>query len=84
MAACQLLLEITTFLRETFPYMPRPRPEPLVVSGQWKQEREMCRQSHCVLCLSEEREAGITQGNECLMQRERSHCLLGRWAGHIK
>ncbi|OXB77448.1 UNVERIFIED_CONTAM: hypothetical protein H355_005157 [Colinus virginianus] len=30
MAACQLLLEITTFLRETFPYMPRPRPEPLV------------------------------------------------------
>ncbi|XP_067404844.1 protein unc-80 homolog isoform X3 [Emydura macquarii macquarii] len=30
MAACQLLLEITTFLRETFPYMPRPRTEPLV------------------------------------------------------
>ncbi|GAB0191789.1 protein unc-80 [Grus japonensis] len=30
MAACQLLLEITTFLRETFPYMPRPRMEPLV------------------------------------------------------
>uniref|UniRef100_G1MYI1 Unc-80 homolog, NALCN channel complex subunit n=1 Tax=Meleagris gallopavo TaxID=9103 RepID=G1MYI1_MELGA len=30
MAACQLLLEVTTFLRETFPYMPRPRPEPLV------------------------------------------------------
>ncbi|RMC18350.1 hypothetical protein DUI87_04236 [Hirundo rustica rustica] len=30
MAACQLLLEITTFLRETFPYMPRPRPEPLL------------------------------------------------------
>ncbi|KAJ7413858.1 protein unc-80 isoform X1 [Pitangus sulphuratus] len=30
MAACQLLLEITTFLRETFPYMPRPRTEPLM------------------------------------------------------
>ncbi|KFQ63758.1 Protein unc-80, partial [Pelecanus crispus] len=30
MAACQLLLEITTFLRETFPNMPRPRTEPLV------------------------------------------------------
>ncbi|XP_069471989.1 protein unc-80 homolog isoform X5 [Ambystoma mexicanum] len=30
MAACQLLLEITTFLRETFPCMPRPRTEPLV------------------------------------------------------
>ena len=32
MAACQLLLEITTFLRETFPCLPRPRAEPLVVS----------------------------------------------------
>lgn len=32
MAACQLLLEITTFLRETFPCLPRPRTEPLVVS----------------------------------------------------
>ncbi|MGH0120631.1 UNVERIFIED_CONTAM: hypothetical protein FKN15_009996 [Acipenser sinensis] len=30
MAACQLLLEITTFLRETFPCLPRPRAEPLV------------------------------------------------------
>ncbi|TKS64901.1 Protein unc-80 -like protein [Collichthys lucidus] len=30
MAACQLLLEITTFLRETFPCLPRPRTEPLV------------------------------------------------------
>ncbi|KFZ46620.1 Protein unc-80, partial [Antrostomus carolinensis] len=30
MAACQLLLEITTFLRETFPSLPRPRTEPLV------------------------------------------------------
>ncbi|KFQ90946.1 Protein unc-80, partial [Nipponia nippon] len=30
MAACQLLLEITTFLRETFAYMPRQRTEPLV------------------------------------------------------
>lgn len=36
MAACQLLLEITTFLRETFPYMPRPRTEPLVVSELYK------------------------------------------------
>lgn len=34
MAACQLLLEITTFLRETFPCLPRPRTEPLVVSSQ--------------------------------------------------
>lgn len=33
MAACQLLLEITTFLRETFPCLPRPRTEPLVVSS---------------------------------------------------
>lgn len=33
MAACQLLLEITTFLRETFPCLPRPRTEPLVVSA---------------------------------------------------
>lgn len=33
MAACQLLLEITTFLRETFPCLPRPRMEPLVVSS---------------------------------------------------
>lgn len=32
MAACQLLLEITTFLRETFPCLPCPRTEPLVVS----------------------------------------------------
>lgn len=32
MAACQLLLEITTFLRETFPCLPRPRTEPQVVS----------------------------------------------------
>jgi hypothetical protein len=32
MAACQLLLEITTFLRETFSCLPRPRTEPLVVS----------------------------------------------------
>lgn len=31
MSACQLLLEITTFLRETFPCLPRPRTEPLVV-----------------------------------------------------
>ncbi|XP_068101280.1 protein unc-80 homolog isoform X5 [Hyperolius riggenbachi] len=30
MSACQLLLEITTFLRETFPCLPRPRAEPLV------------------------------------------------------
>ncbi|XP_074154930.1 protein unc-80 homolog isoform X9 [Sminthopsis crassicaudata] len=30
MAACQLLLEITTFLRETFSCLPRPRTEPLV------------------------------------------------------
>ncbi|XP_046704530.1 protein unc-80 homolog isoform X4 [Silurus meridionalis] len=30
MSACQLLLEITTFLRETFPCLPRPRTEPLV------------------------------------------------------
>nr|XP_054603628.1 protein unc-80 homolog isoform X2 [Nothobranchius furzeri] len=30
MAACQLLLEITTFLRETFPCLSRPRTEPLV------------------------------------------------------
>ncbi|CDQ90015.1 unnamed protein product [Oncorhynchus mykiss] len=30
MAACQLLLEITTFLRETFPCLPRPRTEPQV------------------------------------------------------
>ncbi|XP_029696082.1 protein unc-80 homolog isoform X11 [Takifugu rubripes] len=30
MAACQLLLEITTFQRETFPCLPRPRTEPLV------------------------------------------------------
>ncbi|XP_032879501.1 protein unc-80 homolog isoform X3 [Amblyraja radiata] len=30
MAACQLLLEITTFLRETFPCLPRPRTEPPV------------------------------------------------------
>uniref|UniRef100_A0A6I8NR22 Unc-80 homolog, NALCN channel complex subunit n=1 Tax=Ornithorhynchus anatinus TaxID=9258 RepID=A0A6I8NR22_ORNAN len=30
MAACQLLLEITTFLRETFACLPRPRTEPLV------------------------------------------------------
>ncbi|XP_041056206.1 protein unc-80 homolog [Carcharodon carcharias] len=30
MAACQLLLEITTFLRETFPCLPRPRTEPLI------------------------------------------------------
>uniref|UniRef100_A0A3Q3N760 Unc-80 homolog, NALCN channel complex subunit n=1 Tax=Mastacembelus armatus TaxID=205130 RepID=A0A3Q3N760_9TELE len=30
MAACQLLLEITTFLRETFPCLPRPRTENLV------------------------------------------------------
>ncbi|XP_063072865.1 protein unc-80 homolog [Engraulis encrasicolus] len=30
MAACQLLLEITTFLRETFPCLPRPRTEPLL------------------------------------------------------
>ncbi|KAK7808763.1 hypothetical protein U0070_002327, partial [Myodes glareolus] len=29
MAACQLLLEITTFLRETFSCLPRPRAEPL-------------------------------------------------------
>ncbi|XP_041433161.1 protein unc-80 homolog isoform X16 [Xenopus laevis] len=29
MSACQLLLEITTFLRETFPCLPRPRAEPL-------------------------------------------------------
>ncbi|XP_075808078.1 protein unc-80 homolog isoform X5 [Microtus pennsylvanicus] len=29
MAACQLLLEITTFLRETFSCLPRPRTEPL-------------------------------------------------------
>uniref|UniRef100_UPI00358FE682 protein unc-80 homolog n=1 Tax=Myxine glutinosa TaxID=7769 RepID=UPI00358FE682 len=28
MAACQLLLEITSFLRETFPVLPRPRTEP--------------------------------------------------------
>lgn len=33
MAACQLLLEITTFLRETFPCLPRPRTEPLVVGS---------------------------------------------------
>lgn len=64
MAACQLLLEITTFLRETFPYMPRPRTEPLVVSELWKLERETCPQSHCALCLSEEGFDGvITQGN---------------------
>ncbi|KAB0399072.1 hypothetical protein E2I00_002605 [Balaenoptera physalus] len=30
MAACQLLLEITTFLRETFSCLPRPRTEPLM------------------------------------------------------
>ncbi|KAM6945754.1 LOW QUALITY PROTEIN: protein unc-80 homolog [Aplochiton taeniatus] len=30
MAACQLLCEVTTFLRETFPCLPRPRTEPLV------------------------------------------------------
>lgn len=36
MAACQLLLEITTFLRETFPCLPRPRTEPLVVSSEIK------------------------------------------------
>lgn len=35
MAACQLLLEITTFLRETFSCLPRPRTEPLVVSKAW-------------------------------------------------
>ncbi|XP_078453386.1 protein unc-80 homolog [Lampetra planeri] len=28
MAACQLLMEITTFLRETFPLLPKPRTEP--------------------------------------------------------
>ncbi|CAL8390547.1 unnamed protein product [Boreogadus saida] len=33
MAACQLLLEITTFLRETFPCLPRPRAEPLVTAA---------------------------------------------------
>lgn len=33
MAACQLLLEITTFQRETFPCLPRPRTEPLVVGS---------------------------------------------------
>uniref|UniRef100_A0A3Q2ZNL7 Unc-80 homolog (C. elegans) n=1 Tax=Kryptolebias marmoratus TaxID=37003 RepID=A0A3Q2ZNL7_KRYMA len=38
MAACQLLLEITTFLRETFPCLPRPRTEPLVL-----QDLDSCR-----------------------------------------
>uniref|UniRef100_A0A3P9LJM9 Unc-80 homolog (C. elegans) n=1 Tax=Oryzias latipes TaxID=8090 RepID=A0A3P9LJM9_ORYLA len=37
MAACQLLMEITTFLRETFPCLPRPRTEPLV------QDLDSCR-----------------------------------------
>lgn len=81
MAACQLLLEITTFLRETFPYMPRPRPEPLLVSGPHTLGR--------ALPITHSRlwwEVGWGKNSCGYLQGERSHCgvVNRRWSGYMK